>query len=135
PVIISNYFDSGSHMLRPFTTDPNIIDTVTGFSNETRIVAAPFLSTKNDTGIERDVFAKRPGIEFILRLRLKEQNTTTVADSLNSIVADLLNSIFGEESGEDISVLSNTEIAEVVAALLNKEGSTITSGDILERLK
>ena len=117
---ISNFFDEGTHILRPFTVDPNITDTVTGFANETRKVAAPFLPTRGDTGIEREVFTKRPGIEFILRLRIKEQ-TSNIEDALALVLEDV-----GDES---------TDLTEVVSALLNKAGSEVTSDDILERLK
>src|SRR5690606_22598912 len=50
-------------------------------------------------------------------------NTTTVADSLTSIL---------ESDGLSVETLSNSEISEVVSALLNKDGST---DDILQRLK
>ncbi len=118
---ITNYFDSGVHILRPFTVDPNIVDSVTGFTNETRIVAAPFLPTKTDTAIERSVYAKRPGIEFILRLRLKEQdNTLNILDSIEDNPSD---------------TISGSDIKEVVSALLNKNGTSITNADIIDRLK
>lgn len=121
---IINFFDSGEHILRPFNVDPNIADTVSGFSNETRVVSAPFLPTKKDTAIERGIFAKRPGLEFILRLRLNSQPDT----GLSSV---LLGNIDVATDGD----LTNFEIAEVVSALINVEGSNISNEDIVNRIK
>ena len=122
--VITNFFDSGNHILRPFNVDPNVVDSVVGEPNKTRRVAAPFLPTKKDTGIDGSVSTLRPGIEFILRLRLSEQGTTTIADSLLSVLDD-----------DATDTVSNSEISEVVSALLNKEGSSVSSDDIIKRLK
>jgi len=123
---ITNFFSEGNHILRPFNTDPNITDTVTGFSNETRIVAAPFLPSKGDTGIERSIYTKRPGIEFILRLRLREQGST---DLINSTLLTI------EDFSISTSEISNAELSSIVSALLNKDGASVNSDDIIERLK
>lgn len=120
---ITNYFTTGSHILRPFTVDPNIEDTVVGFANQTRQVAAPFLPAKKDTGIERDIYAKRPGLEFILRLRIRAQ------ESSKPVMEEFL-SIYSDTETSDLTLV---ELNQVVSALLNEEG--VQSDDILERLK
>lgn len=118
----TNYFTSGNHILRPFNVDPNISDTVTGFTNETRNVAAPFLQSKKDTGIERNIFAKRPGLEFILRLRLRQQSES----------AALQETIFAINSTNSIG-LNISDLRLTAGALLNE--FNITDEDIKSRLK
>jgi hypothetical protein len=62
-------FYSVRHMLFPLETDPIICGSV---APEGKLICVPFLE-KNDTEIEPGKFLKRPGIELILRLRLKQQ--------------------------------------------------------------
>ena len=62
------------HRLAPFMTDPVItanLDPRDG--DRSVIVGAPFLEQK-DLEYQSGKYAKRPGIEFILRLRLRQQN-------------------------------------------------------------
>jgi hypothetical protein len=60
------------HTLEPFTTDPFIDTTVTPSSNK---ICAPFLFDIDSTRISSspEVLLPRPGIEFIIRERLKDQ--------------------------------------------------------------
>jgi hypothetical protein len=71
---INNTFEIVTHILAPFTTDPIIsanLDPKSGSGSV--IVGAPFLD-RNDLEYEKGKYAKRPGLEFILRLRLRQQN-------------------------------------------------------------
>lgn len=60
------------HTLEPFTTDPYIDSTVVPSSNK---LCCPFLFDINSTRISAspEVLLMRPGIEFIIRERLKDQ--------------------------------------------------------------
>ncbi len=72
---ITGYFnDTVFHPLAPFMTDPVIAANVDPKSgDQSRLIGAPFLE-KEDLEFERNRYAKRPGLEFILRLRLRQQN-------------------------------------------------------------
>jgi len=121
---ITNFFQGGTHILRPFNVDPNIVDSVTGLPNETRHVAVPFLPLKRDTAIDRDIFTKRPAIEFILRLRLTSQPD-------NGLIGLILGGTEETLRGE----FTNSEVSEVVSALLDQDGADISNADIINRLK
>lgn len=69
--------DSGTHILRPFMVNPSIENTVMPAD---RIICAPFLRTKEDTRLEENTFLLRPGIEQILRLRLKAFENTGIIE-------------------------------------------------------
>lgn len=69
--------DTGTHILRPFMVNPGIENTVMPAD---RIICAPFLKTKEDTRLEENTFLKRPGIEQILRLRLKAFENTGIVE-------------------------------------------------------
>lgn len=62
---------TGTHKLRPFMVDPNIENAADG---GTKKICVPFLPDKETTRWEGSKFLKRPGIELVLRLRLKQQN-------------------------------------------------------------
>lgn len=107
-----NFFETGSHILRPFVVDQNIVDSISGHVNETRHVSAPFLLKKEDSLIERDIYAKRPGIEFVLRLRLKASKLTAtnigreITDDARSTITAL------EFDPTRASQVSDADIAE-----------------------
>lgn len=67
---ILNTFDNVSHILRPFTTDPTICSFISPRSYE---ICVPFALKDEDRSLEKNVKLKRPGIEFILRLRLRQK--------------------------------------------------------------
>jgi len=73
-------FNSASHILRPFIVNPLIADTVMPANN---LVCVPFLASKEDTKIDLNVSLLRPGIEFILRMRLQENSSNI--DFLNEV--------------------------------------------------
>lgn len=112
-----NVFDSVSHILRPMTVDPILESSVL---SEDKIICEPFLKTQADTNISARVALKRPVIEQILRLRLKESTQT---DLVNNI-------IFTLNSSEDVEGLSDADAVRIANALLaeNKiNGQNVTS--------
>jgi len=122
---ITNFFDSGSHILRPFNVDPNIVDTVTGYANETRHIAAPFLPSKRDTVIDRDLSAKRPAIEMILRLRLRQRFNKDEFDDY------AISQLFKLDDSQSLQV-SGADIKTIVSVLLNQTG--LTEDDVTKKL-
>lgn len=121
---IVNFFQEGSHILRPFNVDPAISSTVSGLPNETRNVAVPFLPLKRDTAIDRDIFTKRPALEFILRLRLTSEPDSSLIGLILGSTEEALNGDF-----------TNSEVSEIVSALIDRDGADISNSDITNRLK
>lgn len=109
---ITNTYDTVTHILRPFMTDPVISSQLDPKSGSRSVmIAVPFLN-KEDTEYERNKYVKRPGIEFILRLRLRQQNI--LESSSNMFDQITLKSLEGEVSAnnqkEIAAVLSNTGV-------------------------
>lgn len=78
---ITNRFDSVSHQLAPFITDPIIEANLQPTSGSNSVlIGLPFLD-KKQLEYESGKYAKRPGLEFILRLKLREQNIFGKLDS------------------------------------------------------
>lgn len=120
---ITSFKDNVRHVLAPFMTDPVIAANIDPKSGSTSVmVAVPFL---NDTEYERNKFAKRPGIEFILRLRLRQQN---LENQINANFANVDLSIFETEVSADnqreiAATLSDIGVDEVdVNQTLGKSG-------------
>ena len=67
---IYSRFVGARHILRPFTVDPRIENTVTPDINK---ICVPFLKDKKATKIDAETFIMRPGLELILRERLSNQ--------------------------------------------------------------
>lgn len=64
-----NSFAEGKHLLRPFIVDPNLEVTVMPDRNR---ICVPFLKSKKETKIDSTTYLQRPGIELIIRERLKQ---------------------------------------------------------------
>jgi hypothetical protein len=72
--VIDNKFEAVSHILAPFMTDPVIANNVEPKSGSNSVlVGKPFLD-KRDLEFESGKYVSRPGLEFILRIKLREQN-------------------------------------------------------------
>lgn len=100
-------YDNVDHILRPFITDPVLssqLDPTSGESNV--LVAVPFLE-KNDLEYEPNKYIKRPGIELILRIRLRQQNLLGISSYASTVVNYSL--------GTDISTGSQREIASAIS--------------------
>jgi len=118
--ITNTEFNTVKHILRPFTVDPVIEEnlTPTGGSSSVRI-AAPFLDIENEH--EPEIYAPRPGIEFILRLRLLQQSQE---DSNAQVQAEL--------NLEDFESEISNDQQRTIAATLAGEG--VDEADIAQVL-
>jgi hypothetical protein len=116
---ITNFFDSGSHILRPFVVNPSIGNTVMPAD---RLICEPFLKSKNDTKLDSNKLLYRPGIETILRSRLKEPADEDLFKSI----------IFTLDSQEDVSGFSSAELKTLAEFLLqeNKLTSSINVSNL-----
>jgi len=63
------------HILKPFITNPKMESVV---NPQERVICAPFLKSKEDTLLSVNNSIKRPGIEFIIRIRLAQNDTDKV---------------------------------------------------------
>lgn len=118
--IDTNFYVSGSHMLRPFLVDPTISNSVMPAN---RLVCAPFLKNKSATKLDSSTYLKRPGIEFILSLRLS-QSPTLESQILNDV-------IFTLDPGQDIEGLSKNEVKQLASALLDENKVSGSQVDVL----
>lgn len=82
--LIGSSFTSGRHILKPFIVDPRIDLTVMPDISK---IAVPFLIDSNSLLIEENSSVKRPGIELIIRERLRNSNNEDSAylETLNKI--------------------------------------------------
>jgi len=111
------------HILRPFSLDPNITNTVQPDAN---IVAVPFLRDVQELTISDESVALRPGLELIIRERLRDRQSGDDALYLENL-KNLLEGksapgIFTENSINEIS-LALTALAddnELSQATLNE---------------
>lgn len=108
---ITELFTSGTHVLRPFVVNPSISETTMPAN---RLICEPFLKSKNDTQLEDNVFLYRPGIEYILRLRLKESSDDDLFKSI----------IFTLDSQQDVEGFSTTELKTLAEFLLQENKLT-----------
>ena len=137
---INIFYDTVFHALAPFMVDPVIAANISPNSGDKAVwVGAPFLEKKN-LEYQRGMYAKRPGLEFILRLRLRQQN---VAEQFNLSIANVkLESIKGDISVErqrDIAAaLSDVGVSEVdIDETLNGSGRVelYTLNDLVKSYK
>lgn len=119
---ISNNFTNYFHVLRPFMVNPVIERTTQSVGRKARI-CQPFLKDKQSTNLENDTYLDRPGIEFILRLRLKEQN---YQNQLNQIAVDISSKTVA--SVQDTTNIPLSQLKEVAFALL--DDNKISNNDI-----
>lgn len=116
-------FNSGRHILKPFTTDPRLERTVSPDNNR---VCIPFLPDKNSTKISANKFLQRPGIEFIIRQRLLD----VVADK--NFLTDISAVLLGSKSpSPDVTNLDISDIRSVVAALADQNSISQSAVDKL----
>lgn len=111
---ISKSFSDYYHVLRPFLVNPVIERTTQSVGRKSRI-CQPFLPDKQSTNLENDTYLDRPGIEFILRLRLKEQK---FQEALMQTAAEISSQTVA--SVQDTITLPLSQLKTVVSALLDK---------------
>lgn len=114
--------DKISHPIRPFLVDPTIIEVI---QPDERQIAVPFLQSRNDLRLEAGKFVFRPGIEFVLTLRLS-QTPLNESDVLESI-------IFGvdPEASLELASVSAAEAKQLVFALLGERAVSADDIDFL----
>jgi hypothetical protein len=96
-----------SHKIAPFTTDPIIAANLDPKSGDLSVmVGAPFLE-KEDLEHEYNKYLQRPGLEFILRLRLRQQN---IAEQSQIAIDNIDLTKFTDE-------ISSADQREIAAAL------------------
>lgn len=116
---INNFFSSGTHIIRPLLNNAIIDNTIMPAN---RMVCAPFLKNKTDTRLEKDNYLDRPGIEFILRIRLQQ---ISESDLISGIINDL-------DPNQNVTDISKADLSLIASALLDK--NKITDSDILKTL-
>jgi len=105
---LTKFFESGTHILRPFLVDPTIAETV---MPEQRLICQPFLN-EAATRIEKNKELLRPVIEFVLRLRLR-QSPTDASNIAGQVILSL-------DNNADITGLSQAELKQLSLALLDE---------------
>ncbi len=136
---ISKFFESGTHILKPFCVDPNIESVV---QDTRRIIAAPFHKSESDRRVDRGVIAPRPGIEFVIRHRFRQaqgltQEELASMDGQNSALTTLIG---GDISSSDIRQIASYiyDISQIqdsnVIDLISKTG-TIELGQLDKYVK
>lgn len=114
---ITDFKDTVTHILRPFTVDPAIEHTVMPAD---RLICEPFLKDKDDTRLENNTFLQRPGIELILRLRLKEfENADVITQTLLRLAPDGSPEF---EAARDVE--NESELRQIALALLSENKIT-----------
>ncbi len=118
---ITSFNENVRHILAPFMTDPVIAANIDPKSGSASVmVAVPFL---NDTEYERNKYAKRPGIEFILRLRLRQQNLLEQISASNVDLSIFKTDVSTDSQREIAAALSDIGVDEVdINKSLGKSG-------------
>lgn len=107
---LTNFFFSGSHILKPFMVDPIIEATVMPGKNK---VCVPFLKDKNSTRLERDIFLQRPILEFICVNRLIQPEQQQF----------LIENLFGFTSNDPDVTVTSQDLNVVVQAFLGESAT------------
>ncbi len=127
-------FNQASHILRPFIVNPLIADTIMPAES---MICVPFLPNKEATKIDLNKALLRPGIEFILRMRL--QQTSSNVDFLNEVkriinqdsadddesAQDIRNTISVITGEEDLKILQNNPaFDEIISGISSVQFNT-----------
>jgi hypothetical protein len=125
---ITNKFESVSHQLAPLITDLVIASNVEPKSGSNSVLVGQLFLDKKDLEYESGKYAKRPGLEFIIRTKLRESN---VLQSLVTAAASVLPNI-NTQAG-----LIGVGISEDDAARLFQEGliDVYTVSDLFKTYK
>lgn len=139
---ITNTFSSIDHILAPFMTDPVINANVDPKSGSASVmIGAPFVD-KINLEYEPGKYVKRPGIEFILRLRLRQQNILEQqTDNLGQVDLEMFGS-WTEIGRENIREIASAITGQVVdeddvSKILDGAGNVelYTLNDLVKALK
>lgn len=114
---LPTFFEQGVHILRPFLVSPVIERTV---QSRNRQICEPFLPDRNATRLEGNTFLERPGIEFILRLRLRQ----------NKVNETLEETIFILDSKLETEGVSAADLRQIAVALFDKENISTENASV-----
>jgi hypothetical protein len=128
---ITNFFVQNSHILKPFTVDASIDRTAT--PGERAWICQPFMKEKNDTRFdEPDVALLRPGIEFVLRLRLLQRSNREAMEELVTLF-DAQSTNAPQAAQSNASQITFSELAAIAGAIL--EENKITEDNAKEQIQ
>lgn len=116
--ILGYSLTGGKHILKPFVVNANIDITVTPYSNR---ICVPFLKSKKDTQVEENLYLNRPGIELIIRERLRD--VSSVSDDFAKSFSAIKN-----PTNSDKKLNINIDYVDVVYAL---SGSEVGSSSLI----
>lgn len=126
---VPTFFGEGTHILKPFITDPRIAFTVLPDSNQ---VCAPFLADIESTRLDCERALDRPGIEEICILRLKQvRDNTVLVQQAEDLLAQEGSPLPADERAELAD--GDLGIKQVVLALLGK--NEITQDELIKEIK
>lgn len=119
---IGNKYKTFQKLLRPFFIEPRVENTVTPDINK---ICVPFLKTKNDTQIYKNIYIKRPGIELIIRQRLENKfEDVNFLKNIENIISEV------KESGVSTLLSERSSIYETLVALSDKNKISDDTRDI-----
>src|SRR5690606_26679025 len=139
---ITKTFSTVEHILAPFMTDPIINANVDPKSGSAGVMIGALFANKSDLEYEPGKYVKRPGLEFILRLRLRQQNILEQQiDNLSQIDLDLFG-YWTEIGRENIREIASAVVGQVIddddsVKILNGAGNVelYTLNDLVKTLK
>jgi hypothetical protein len=109
---ITEFFNERKHILRPMTVDAAIERTV---QPGDRVICQPFLKDRKATRFdEPNIHLERPGIEFVLRLRLNQHSDI---DNLTQAIQALSSE---RASSVELAKVSVADLRVLATALLNE---------------
>ena len=121
--IVGANYTGGRHILHPFVVDPVIDDSV---QPDSSLIAAPFLQTKEDLKMGSDEFISRPGLELIIRERLRDHSNEA------KLFYESIKKVIENDSGpssDDPTILDENSLRLTVEALLDDNKITQSAID------
>jgi len=117
--VIDPTFTKVSHILRPFVVDPSVECTAMPIDNR---MAVPFLQSKDDLKIKENKSVMRPGLELILRERLRV--STNKDDIFLETAKQILDGTIGPNSvlRQRLTTTEGQVLVATVEALLGEHG-------------
>ncbi|HVI40695.1 MAG TPA: hypothetical protein VM577_08545 [Anaerovoracaceae bacterium] len=105
---VAGTVNGAKHILKPFTVDPRIENTVMPDANK---ICVPFLANKKTTLIAPNIYVQRPGLESIISQRLSDQSVDT------NFLTDVSNIIAGATTPVTTISLDRETIIDTIEAL------------------
>lgn len=139
---ITKTFSTVDHIIAPFMTDPVINGNVDPKSGSASVMIGALFANKSDLEYEPGKYLKRPGLEFVLRLRLRQQNILEQQiENLNQVDLDIFGS-WTEVNRDNIREIASAITGQVIddddgVKILNGSGNVElhTLNDLVKTLK